>query len=298
MRTSRIENILVGLMVIVSLGLFIVIALVLGKYQQGKKGFEVSVEFNFLNNLGKGAPVLISGGIKTGYVKEIYQKDLKTYVRLYLDDTVKNKLPKKEGMTFSIFTTGLMGQKYINLTIPPVEPGDTFLQDGDIVRGQDPPSVDQMILAFSSWFKGKNGGQVLAEIMQETQRFINNLNSIAQENRGDVRMTISQARESIVTLSAQLDSLMVKLNVLTDNFSEISTQNKRDIQIMLANMSRISRDLNLITQRINSGRGTVGKFVADEALYNNATEALANARDLLKLLNEKPYLLIQKESSF
>lgn len=296
MRVSRMASIMVGLMVIVGFGLFLATALILGRWQQSSNGYTINVEFRFLNNLIEGNPVYIAGGIKSGYVEKIYQENLKTYAKLHINEELRDKLPKKEGMQFAIYTVGLMGQKYINLTIPPIEEGDEFYQDGDTVKGLDPPSVDEMIMAFSSWFEGKNGGQVLAEIMQETRQFVNNLNAIVLENRGDIRVTVHQAKESLVTLSKQLDELMIKLNVLTQNFSDISTRNKQDIEVMLENMSKISRDLNLVTQRMNNGRGSAGKFITDEALYDNATDAVANARDLFRLLNEKPYLLMYKEN--
>jgi phospholipid/cholesterol/gamma-HCH transport system substrate-binding protein len=189
-----------------------------------------------------------------------------------------------------------MGQKYINITVPEPKPDDIFFTDGDEWVGVDPPSIDQMLMAFSSWFDGKNGGQVLAEIMKETETFLANLNAIVNENRGDIRQTIRQARESFTSLSAQLDTLMQKLNILSKNFTDISNQNKQDIQIMLENMSKISRDLNLITQRINSGRGSVGKLIQDEELYKNANEAAYHARELFRKLEENPSLFLNKSN--
>ena len=132
--------------------------------------------------------------------------------------------------------------------------------------------------------------------MQETRRFIGNLNAIAVENRGDIRQTISQARVSFDSLTRQLDDLLAKLNLLSRNFSDISTRNKQDIQVMLENLSKVSRDLNLITQRINSGKGSVGKFVQDEEFYRNLTDAIANARDLFEILKEKPWMVMYKEN--
>lgn len=296
MEKTKRTNIAVGLMVFVGTGLFIFMLAVLGRWQFAREGMRISLQFKFLNNLSTGAPVRISGGLPVGYVDTIYQKDLKTFVVIYLNNDMVNKLPKKPETVFAIYTTGLMGQKYINISVPEIKEGDVFYQNGDVTLGVDPPSVDQMMMAFSSWFDGKNGGQVLAEIMKETEKFITNLNAIASENRGDIRLTIKQARESFTSLSKQLDTLMAKLNILSQNFTDISNQNKQDIQVMLENMSKISKDLNLITQRVNSGRGSVGKFVQDEELYQNANEAAANARDLFRILKDKPWLILNKEN--
>jgi phospholipid/cholesterol/gamma-HCH transport system substrate-binding protein len=260
-----------------------------------RAGFVVNIKFNFLNNLGVNAPVKVAGGIPVGYVSAIYQKDLQTYASVYLKKDLENKIPKRPETVFTIFSSSLMGQKYINLTIPPAIEGDEFLKEGDEWVGVDPPSLDQMMLAFSSWFDGKNGGQILAEIITETKLFISNLNAIAAENRSDIRLTVKQARESFTALTQQIDVLMAKLTILSTNFTDISTKNKDDIQVMLANLSQISSELNTITQRINSGKGTVGKFLSDEEIYQTANDTLANARDLFLKLKQNPWMLLYKE---
>lgn len=294
MDKEKRTRIAVGVMTFISLATFIALLAVLGRWQVSGEGMRLSLRFRFLNNLSNGAPVRISGGLPVGYVENIYQKDLRTYVQISLRKDLRDKIPKRAETVFAIYTTGLMGQKYINITIPEPKPNETYFQDGDEWIGIDPPSVDQMMMAFSSWFDGKNGGQVLAEIMKETETFLANLNGIVNENRGDIRQTIRQARESFTSLSAQLDTLMQKLNILSKNFTDISNQNKQDIQIMLENMSKISRDLNLITQRVNSGRGSVGKLIQDEELYKNANEAAYHARELFRKLEENPSLFLNK----
>ncbi len=294
MDKEKRTRITVGIMVVVSLVTFVVLLAVLGRWQVSGDGLHLSLRFRFLNNLSAGAPVRISGGLPVGFVERIYQRDLRTYVQISLNKDLRGKIPKRAETVFAIYTTGLMGQKYVNITIPEPKENEVYFQDGDEWVGVDPPSIDQMMMAFSSWFDGKNGGQVLAEIMKETETFLANLNSIVTENRGDIRFTIKQARESFSSLSAQLDTLMQKLNILSKNFTDISNQNKQDIQVMLENMSKISRDLNLITQRINSGRGSVGKLIQDEELYKNANEAAYHARELFRKLEANPSLFLNK----
>ncbi|MDH4200804.1 MAG: MlaD family protein [Spirochaetia bacterium] len=295
MEETRKIAIRVGMFVVLTLIVFIIMAALVSRWQFKKAGFVVHIKFNFLNNLGMNAAVKIAGGIPVGYVTEIYQKELQTYVTVYLKKELENKIPKKPETIFTIFSSSLMGQKYINIVIPESKEGDEFLKDGDEVTGIDPPSIDQMMLAFSSWFDGKNGGQVLAEIIQETRLFISNLNAIASENRNDIRVTVKQARESFSTLATQLDILMAKLTILSTNFTDISTRNKNDIEVMLTNLSQISREMNTITQRVNSGKGSMGKLLADEELYKTANETLENARDLFQKLKQNPWLLLYKE---
>lgn len=295
MEENRKIAIRVGIFVVTALIVLVVMVAFVSRWQMKKAGFVLNIKFNFLNNLGVNSPVKIAGGIPVGYVTRIYQKNLQTYVEVYLKKDLENKIPKNKDTVFTIFSSSLMGQKYVNLIIPEAKEGDEFLKNGDEWTGIDPPSLDQIMLSFSSWFDGKNGGQVLAEIIQETRQFIGNLNAIAAENRTDIRLTVRQARESFTSLMSQLDVLMAKLTILSTNFTDISTRNKNDIEVMLANLSQISREMNTITQRINSGKGSIGKFLTDEELYKNANETLANARDLFQTLKENPWKLLYKE---
>ena len=292
MKEDKKNAIRVGLMVVFSTALLVASIAFISRWQLGMKGFTIDVRFTFLNNLGTGAPVRIAGGISVGHVKEIYQKDLNTYVRVYLDNSLRNKIPKNKDTQFAIFTQGLMGQKYINLNIGEAQEEDEYYQPGDEALGIDPPSIDQMLLAFSSWFDGKNGGQIIAQIVHETKIFIDTLNSIVSENRRDIRLTIASTRQSVGNLSKQLGTLLKRLNLLSENFVEISNKNKEDIESTLGNLSLISNDLNLITKRITSGRGSIGKFIADEQLYEDAYATIRNAREFFDLLKREPWRLV------
>ena len=292
MKDNKILAIRVGLMTMLSGLLFIGAIIFISQWQLSTKGFTMNIQFSFLNNLAVGAPVRIAGGINIGYVQKIYQKNLNTYVRVYLKNSLRDKIPKNEKTYFAIFTQGLMGQKYINLHVGETKKGDQYYQPGDAVIGIDPPSIDQMLLSFSSWFDGKSGGQVIAQIIHETKLFINTLNSIVTENRKDIRLTIVSTRKSVGRLSKELEILVKRLNVLSGNLIDISSKNKADIKHTLENLAFVSQDLNLITKRITSGRGSIGKFLADDQLYKDAYATIRNAREFFDLLKREPWRLV------
>ncbi len=292
MKENRVVAIRVGLMTIMSFLFFIGAIIFISKWQLSTKGFTMDIQFSFLNNLSVGAPVRIAGGINIGFVQKIYQENLNTYARIYLKNSLRGKIPKNEKTYFAIFTQGLMGQKYVNLHIGEAKEEDEYYQPGDEVIGIDPPSIDQMLLSFSSWFDGNNGGQIIAQIVHETKLFINILNSIAAENRKDIRLTIVNTRKSVGSLSKELEILVKRLNLLSENLVDISSKNKTDINQTLGNLSLISEDLNLITKRITSGRGSVGKLLADDQLYKDVYATIHNAKEFFDLLKREPWRLV------
>jgi phospholipid/cholesterol/gamma-HCH transport system substrate-binding protein len=52
--------------------------------------------------------------------------------------------------------------------------------------------------------------------------------------------------------------------------------------------------LSDLTDRLNSGQGTVGKLLQDPAMYDNTNQLLLNMQDLIKAVRENPkkYLTI------
>jgi len=273
----------VGMVVTVSFTIFILMVGVLAKINIARSGYNLRVYFGFLNDLRKGAPVKIAGGISIGQVTDIKQSGEKTEVNIWIDK--KFKLIKKT--KFAIFTTGMIGEKYINVFVPPSLDVEDFFNEGDMVYGIDPPSFDQMMLTFQGFLE-KDGSQILAEIFQNSNKFVGNLNRITAENQGDIRTSVVMVRNMIGSMAVKSQTLMDQLNQLTRNMAELSEKNKQDISVALRQISETTASLNKIIYRIDSGRGSLGKFINDEDIYNNIRDASIYAKDLFYKLDQDP----------
>ncbi len=102
MDKDRKTRVAVGLMTVISIGTFVALLATLGRWQMSGEGVRLNLRFRFLNNLSQGAPVRISGGLPVGYVEKIYQKDLRTYVQIYLNKDLREKIPKRTETVFAI----------------------------------------------------------------------------------------------------------------------------------------------------------------------------------------------------
>ncbi|MGV7927774.1 MAG: MlaD family protein [Spirochaetota bacterium] len=282
------NEIRVGLVITASFTIFLLLVGILAKVNIAQSGYRLRVYYGFLNDLRIGAPVKIAGGIRIGQVEAIRQSSEKTEVTLWIDKKFRLIRPSQ----FAIFTTGIIGEKYINVFVPPSRDMDDYLKDGDRVYGIDPPSFDQMMLTFQGFMQDKSGGQILAEIFQNSNSFVANLNKMVEENRYDVRQTVSVSRATIATLSVQSKILVDQLNLLTRNLAQISETNKEDINITLKNLSETSSQLNKVMFRLENGRGTLGKLLNDEEVYNNIRDASILAKDLFYTLKMDPSKLL------
>jgi phospholipid/cholesterol/gamma-HCH transport system substrate-binding protein len=281
----------VGFIISLSFTIFILLIALLAKISVSRSGYELGLYFGFLNDLNVGAPVNIAGGIKIGQVTSIRQSGEKTEVTVWID----NKYRLIKDTKFAIFTKGIIGSKYINVFVPPSVNVEEFLKDGDRVYGIDPPSFDQMMLIFQGFMQDQSGGELLAEIFKNSKQFIENLNAISKENKGDIRQTVLVTKASMFLLSKQMNQLMDDLNKFTGNMAGLSEKNKQDVTITVKNMSEITSNLNKIVQRLEQGRGSLGKLMNDEEIYYNLKDASQSAKDLFNNLKQDPSKLFFKQ---
>jgi len=81
---------------------------------------------------------------------------------------------------------------------------------------------------------------------------------------------------------------MESLNRLSSNMAQLSDKNKEEFTITMRNLSELSRNLNKIVFRLENGRGTLGKLMTEEDIYNNLKDASISAKDLFNSLKQDP----------
>ena len=278
--------------------LVLLIALVIGaRIHTAKSGFTIDITFSFLNNLSRRAPVLLSGGRVVGQVQEIFQLERQTYVRVYLDNMLIDQMPNRKETQFAIYTTNLMGQKYINISIPDKKPGDVFIKPGDIVRGISPPSIEQMLLSFSGWFEGKSVGQVSEEIFAKARFLQANLDAVAQENREDLNLVLSGAKNYFGTITEQFGNLKTHVSLIAQNSQDILTAQQQSLAELVSNTASMAKNLEQLEIALRSNRGSLGKLSnQSKELKENIRLTMEYSRSFLKCLQERPWVIIYKES--
>lgn len=133
----------VGIFIFIGIVILSVIIFSIGNFYSVKRGYNIDVVFSFANGIGIGAPVRYSG-VQVGEVQEI---------NIYFDEKEKKPLVKltvwvsqntwvNENAKASINTLGLLGEKY--LEISPGTRDARLLQKGDVLRGSDPVSTEEL----------------------------------------------------------------------------------------------------------------------------------------------------------
>lgn len=197
---------------------------------------------------------------------------------------------------------GLMGAKFVS-----IEPGlntNKSIQDGEIVEGtreldftEITPGImpiTQDLAVFSRRLKallGENQKDDIRNTLSNVQSLTNELDSILQ----DIHSLIGdEDRRNIEEFFSNLNSASKNINNLSsnkvvkifDDIDEITSQNKDDIKNILANLSSSSKSLKNILDEIDAGKGSIGKMVKSEGLFDNLNGFVTDLRNVVKDFNE------------
>lgn len=213
----------VGLLAVGSLVLVGVFAWMLGLVNPFSQAKELHVMYNYAGGIEEGSPVRVMG-IKVGKVKKIsFDPEFKMgdgeEVKLRITITVADKAWSsiRKDSRFYINLAGVIGEKFLEIS-PGGLDSDTFAA-GEVVRGEDPPRIDQLI----------SQGYGLAGKMLD----------LVEKNEG-----------SVTNMITQLDRLTTNFNktlVLLDK-----TTRSQDVARLVDNAIKISDDMAYLTGGLRS----------------------------------------------
>ncbi len=124
-----------------------------------------------------------------------------------------------------------------------------------------------------------NLNRTLPEAIASIDRLADELSDIASENRENLRLLVANLRKVSEDLRGELPQLVENLNSLSRNLNTVVAENREDLRRTVKNLSEItlrlkesSKRLDNILSKVESGRGTIGKLVNDEELYESVTK--------------------------
>lgn len=226
-----------GVFVLIGLGLTLAAILVLG----GKQSFFSSVNdyythFNKIDGLVSGAKVVL-GGLQIGVVKEVdFDETTRDILVKYSAERKYSKWIRQDS-TVEIVTQGVLGDKY--LSINSGTPDQPIVKDGGTIAPGGSKDISQL---FNS----------SEQLMTRLSATAENLTQVLEAfNKGDRANTIFQG-----------------LSVASKNLSEVSVKLNQGFD--QSKVKSAVHHLNSILEKVNHGRGSVGAFINDPALYDDA----------------------------
>jgi phospholipid/cholesterol/gamma-HCH transport system substrate-binding protein len=252
------------------------------------------VEYDNVEDLAQSAPVTLNG-LAIGKVNKITINE--TTGKLLVELQLKTDFPISKSSKASLYSPSLIGGKQIKI-IPnladkiPAEDGQALESAVELgltesLGGKIEPiqqKLDLMLANINTLVSGLNNvldkkGQEdlkkslseLSETMQQFHKASGSLNSILDTNKG------------------QINGIVTNFNKMSGNFNKISDSlNKAGLGKTVKNLNQTLAKVDGIMTNLNSGKGTAGKLLNDDALYNNLSKTSKELELLLQDVRLNP----------
>ncbi len=252
----------VGIFVIVIVVIFVVLSMKIGEVSFSKKAtYPITMVFSSVEGLKVSSPLELAG-VEVGKVTGIsLNKDYSAVVTAMLNEDIMLPIDS----TASVATKGVLGDKIIILSPGVakafVEPG------GNLARTKVPPSLDTLLTQ-------------VGELAQNLTELSGALNASFGDEEAlreivlNLRNLTSDTSELISENKDNLTAIVSNMRVITDDFTVISK-----------NLTSTSVNIDDIASTVNSGQGSLGKLVRDDALYDSMVEFMESAETLMERMN-------------
>ncbi|HXB39384.1 MAG TPA: MlaD family protein [Bacteroidia bacterium] len=301
----------------VKTGIVVVIAIALGvygfNYLRGsdlfKKDFTLYAMYNKSDGLIEASPVTVNG-YRVGQIKKLTLVPFKGAYKVLVSLMISEKVNIPIGSHAKIVSSDLLGTKAVEIMFADtnvfVNMGDTLLPD---VEDNLQTAVDKRIAPLQK--KAENLISSIDSVMQVVQKVMNaNVRASLVASFESIKTTIQSLQHTAFTMDTLTTTQQGKIIHILDKLASITSnieKNNDKISNILTNFSDISDSIaksnikstiertnlallqaNDILAQINSGKGTVGKLIKNDSLYNNLNNASKDLDALFKDLNDHP----------
>ncbi|WP_313807679.1 MlaD family protein [Flavobacterium sp.] len=267
-------------------------------FLKGKNLFDNSrkfyVVYDNVEGLAPSAPVTING-LTVGKVSTITIQE--NTGKLLVEIQMNNDVPIAKSSTANIYEPGFIGGKQI--AIEPNFNDKNFAKSGDYLQ----PAVKLGLTASLE----KNLAPIqekLDKLLLNADAMITNINNVLDANtQANLKKTIAELNTTMTNFSSissdlkkisaenkdKLGSVVTNLDKTTGNFAKISEDlEKANLGATVQNLEKTLVSVNKMMADMEAGKGTMGKLMKDEAMYNNLTKASKEIELLLQDLRLHP----------
>jgi phospholipid/cholesterol/gamma-HCH transport system substrate-binding protein len=218
-------------------------------------------------------------GIKVGIIKDIELANGKARVHVVVDDDV----PVTSSAKVELRADGILGDKHVELV--PGKVGDPNLKEGEIQAVTNKASLDKVMEQvgdIASSLKEvaevvadatKNGNRetALGRILNNIEKLTEDLAQVTGENKGKINEIIDQVHG----ITKSLDE------IINDESPEGFKAAWSNAVASLKHLDKTLENAEEITEKINSGKGTLGRLVNDEETVEGINTAVNSVNEFL-----------------
>lgn len=278
-------------------------------------GFELKAYYNDIAGLGKGNPVLYNG-FRVGQVKniEINKSTGQLEVRFSLDKGLEIPYDSKA----VIANADLLGSKAIRIergTKPQV------VENGGTLEGMVEQSLEERIEKeilpikddveglvsnlrdFVGWLNNtmdESAGNKIDKILDDfvsTSRNFSHASQRVDTLMGTFQATANNAKLISRNIKNQNETI-ARVMENTAKFSDSLASAAGSVKMIAEQSSSMIKNINNLMEDVEEGKGTLGKLIKDDKLYNNLNSNSARLDTLLEHLQDEPRIPVNLRVSF
>lgn len=258
--------------------------------------YKYYVIYDNIDGLTASNPVLLNG-LNVGRVQGIkLLQDNNNKLLVTLDIQKGIALPK--GTSATLADGGLLGGKVIHIVMGT---SASVLVDNDTLIGTKEAGIsallqekalplvthaDSLVRNLDVVAAGfKETGLILNQVLRNYDQTGNSLQGLLTENRKNLlAMTtnLNKLSASLIETEKELKPLLAKTGTLADSLNAL----RLGQTVQSANQT--IAELRQILNSVQSGKGTAGKLIKDETLYNNLNKTMVSLNKLMTNFREQP----------
>jgi phospholipid/cholesterol/gamma-HCH transport system substrate-binding protein len=247
------------------------------------------VEYDNVEGLATSAPVTLNG-LAIGKINGI--KINEATGKLLVELQLKTDFPISKSSVASMYEPGFIGGKQI--AILPDFNDKQPAEEGQMLKGTTKLGLTAGLADKLAPVQDK-----VEKMLVNIDKLVSGLNNILdQKGQEDLKKSLAELSQTMAqfhkasasvnsildTNKNQINGIVTNFNKVSGNFSKMSDSlNKADLGKTVRNLNQTLAKVDGIMNGLNSGKGTMGKLLKDEALYNNLQ---ATSKELELLLQD------------
>lgn len=211
--------------------------------------------------------------------------------------TVKNDFDFSNKSKAQIYGGGLIGGKSLEI-LPNLEEG-SLAKSGDTLKGTIDEGIFELVNERLTPLQKK-----VENVISQTDSLITSTNDVLDN---DTRKNLREAIKSISETAANFNNASKSLNgLLSDNRGKIDrtftnldkmsanvvtisdSLSQMDLGRLVSNMEKVVSDFESVSSKLADGKGSAGKLLNDDQLYNNLELATKQMQELMQDIKLHP----------
>ena len=258
----------------IKVGLFILIGLLtvgmmviyFGRLGEGFSSYyNVKVEFTNASGLLRGSEILLAGA-KVGRItnEPVILPDMRG---VYVDVRILDQVKIPVGSKFSIGSSGLLGDKYIEISLDGAGAEKGFIKAGDVLKGSE----------SSGGIAGMAEGA--GALIGDLRTTVGNINAVVKKLDSTIL-----SKDELASISATMKNLETATGRIADaskQFDTTMTSGKATMDSAKKAADELQQTLSAIHKLVDqakSGSGVLGTLISNREMANNLRSLVLNLR--------------------